>query len=272
MDGTWEVYALKYGEVTTRRRADSFIGGDAHDGPMPLDFFTWVLRSGDRAILVDTGFEEDEAARRGRAIQRAPHEALAPLGLAPESIETVIVTHLHYDHAGGLHRYPAATFHLQAAEMAFATGPCMCHAHLRHTFSVEQVCEMVRHVFSGRVIFHDGDAEVAPGVTVHRIGGHSKGLMAVRGRTREGWLCLASDASHYYANYLEGRPFPIVADMAETLAGYGRIQALASQPGLVIPGHDPLVRRLFPEIAGGFVHRLDVAPRDFDPLAMSPEG
>ena len=69
MDGTWEVYALKYGEVTTRRRADSFIGGDAHDGPMPLDFFTWVLRSGDRAILVDTGFEEDEAARRGRAIQ-----------------------------------------------------------------------------------------------------------------------------------------------------------------------------------------------------------
>ena len=148
----------------------------------------------------------------------------------------------------------------------------MCPAHLRHTVSVEQVCEMVRHVFSGRVIFHDGDAEVAPGVTVHRIGGHSKGLMAVRVRTREGWLCLASDASHYYANYLEGRPFPIVADMEETLAGYGRIQALASQPGLVIPGHDPLVRRLFPEIAGGFVHRLDVAPRDFDPLAMSPEG
>ncbi|MDF2231889.1 N-acyl homoserine lactonase family protein [Albimonas sp. CAU 1670] len=269
MDGTWEVYALKYGEVATRRRADNFLGGDPHDGPMPLDYFTWVLRSGDRTILVDTGFEREEGARRGREIDREPHEALAPLGIAPETVDTVIITHLHYDHAGGLPRYPAATFHLQAAEMAFATGPCMCHPQLRHTFSVDHVCEMVRKVYAGRVIFHDGDAEVAPGVTVHRIGGHSLGLQAVRVRTREGWLCLASDASHYYANYLTGRPFPIVVDVAETLDGYARIRALASTPGLVIPGHDPLVRRLFPEVAGGFVFRLDATPRDFDPLSLA---
>lgn len=272
MDGTWEVYALKYGEVATRTRATNFIGEDDHASPMPLDYFTWVLRSGDRCIVVDTGFEEAEAARRNRIIDRRPDQALAALGLGPQDAEAVIVTHLHYDHAGGLARYPDAVFHLQAAEMAFATGPCMCHAHLRHPFAVDDVCEMVRKVYSGRVIFHDGDAEVAPGVTVHRIGGHSKGLQAVRVRTREGWLCLASDASHYYENYLTGRPFPIVADMGDTLEGYARIQALASHPALVIPGHDPIVRRLFPEVAGGFVHRLDVLPRDFDPLGSSAAG
>ena len=268
-DDIWEAYALKYGEVAARTRNMNFLGGDDHAAVMPLDFYIWVLRQGDRTILVDTGFDRAEAAARGREVAREPAEAIAALGLTPDAIDEIIVTHLHYDHAGGLRHFPNARFHLQEAEMAYATGPCMCHAALNHPFTAEHVCDMVRHVFSGRVAFHDGDAEIAPGVTVHAVGGHSKGLMSVRVKTREGYVCLASDASHYYENYLTGRPFPIVADMRETLEGYRTIQALASRPELVIPGHDPLVRRFFPEVAGGFVFRLDAAPRDFDPLGAA---
>src|SRR5215475_16046676 len=127
-----------------------------------------------------------EGAKRGRKVDRLPAAALELIGLSANRIEQLIVTHMHYDHAGTLSAFPAARFHLQAAEMAYATGPCMCHAHLRYPFTADHVCEMVRHVYSGRVEFHDGDAEIAPGVSVHKIGGHSRGLQCVRVMTASG--------------------------------------------------------------------------------------
>lgn len=97
-----------------------------------------------------------------------------------------------------------------------------------------------------KVGFHGGDAEIADGVTVHRIGGHSCRLQAVRVRTQAGRLVLALDASHSWENLWLRKPFPIVVDPEEMLEGSGRLQALASGKETIVPGHDPLVRRLFP--------------------------
>lgn len=261
MDQLWEVFAIKYAERNTRTRADSFLFDDDHASPHDMDYYVWVLRSGSETILVDTGYDETEARRRQRPILRDPAAALAALSIAPEEITTVVISHLHYDHAGGLERYPNATFHLQKAEMAFATGPCMCGDVLRMPFTADHVCEMVRKVYSGRVVFHDGDGVVAPGVTVHCIGGHSRGLQAVRVKTEAGYLCLASDASHYYENFLKAKAFPIVVDMENMITGFERIQALATRKELVIPGHDPLVARCYPSHGqSGFVWKLDQGP------------
>jgi len=101
---------------------------------------------------------------------------------------------------------------------------------------------------------------------VHRVGGHSRGLQAVRAKTREGYMCLASDASHFYENYLMAKPFVLVVDVEDMLDGFKTIQRLASKPSLVIPGHDPMTREIFPEVAGRFVNRLDVPVADFNPL------
>ncbi|MEO4043430.1 N-acyl homoserine lactonase family protein [Hoeflea sp. CAU 1731] len=256
----WEVYALKYADRNSRTRKDSFIFDDNHDQPHEMDYFIWVLKSGKQVILVDTGYDEAEARRRDRPIIREPATALQGVGLRPEDITTLIVTHLHYDHAGGLGQFPNATIHLQAAEMAFATGPCMCHDPLRMPFSADHVCEAVKRVYSGRVVFHDGDGEVADGVTVHCIGGHSRGLQAVRVRTTSGWLCLASDAAHYYENVFARKPFPIVVDLQNMMDGFDRIRALASQRSLLIPGHDPLVMNLFERAGPDYAVRLDRGP------------
>jgi glyoxylase-like metal-dependent hydrolase (beta-lactamase superfamily II) len=206
-----------------------------------------------------------EGARRGRKVLRAPAAALAQVGVAADTIDHVILTHLHYDHAGTLSAFPKARFHLQAAEMAYATGPCMAHAHLSHPFTVDHVCEMVKNVYAGRVLFHDGDAEVAPGVTVHKIGGHSRGLQCVRVATANGPVVLASDASHYYENFETGKVFPVTVDIADVLAGYQRVVALSGSRRRVIPGHDPLVLVRYPALNSqteGIVHRLDVARTD----------
>ncbi|MEM8630893.1 MAG: N-acyl homoserine lactonase family protein [Pseudomonadota bacterium] len=259
MSANWIVYALKYADRNGRTRAESFLNDDHPAAPHGMDYFVWVLDNGTRQIVVDTGYDTEEAARRQRPILRDPASSLSVLGLDPEKVDTVIITHLHYDHAGGLTRYPNAKFHLQAVEMAFATGPCMCDPTLQAPFTADHVCEMVRHVYSGRVIFHDGDAEVAPGVTVHQIGGHSQGLMAVRVETPGGPLCLASDAAHYYENFEAKKHFPIVVHHDDMLAGFDRIVELAGDPKRVIPGHDPLVRERYPtDGQSGFVWRLDI--------------
>ncbi|WP_299964134.1 MBL fold metallo-hydrolase [uncultured Roseobacter sp.] len=258
----WEIFAVKYADRNARTRGDSFIFDDNHDAPHPMDYFIWVLRRGSEVILVDTGYEAGEALRRDRPIRQDPVASLAPLGLTPESITQVIVTHLHYDHAGGLHLFPSATLHMQAAEMAYATGPCMCHDTLRMPFTADHICEVVRRLYSGQVVFHDGDAEIAEGVTVHCIGGHSRGLQAVRVRTAAGWLVLASDAAHYYENVFARKPFPIVVDLQNMLEGFDRLHDLASAPQLIVPGHDPLVTRAFPAAMADHIWRLDHGPRD----------
>lgn len=256
----WDVFAVKYADRNGRTRADSFIEDDDHASIHHMDYFIWVLRNADKTILVDTGYDQVEGDRRGRPIGLDPREALKPLGIRAQDISDVIVTHLHYDHAGGLALFPNAKLHLQEKEMAFATGPCMCDPAIKAPFTADHICEAVKRVFSGRVNFVSGDAQIADGITVHCIGGHSRGLQAVRVQTKSGFLCLASDAAHYYENAFKKKPFPILVDMENMMAGFDRLFELASEPRLIIPGHDPLVRHYFPSIVAPHIFQLDQGP------------
>jgi len=256
----WSVFAIKYADRNERVRSDSFIFDDNHDALHAMDYYMWLLQRGDRVILVDTGYDTKEAAARDRPIRLDPVAALAPFGLRPEDVTEIIVTHLHYDHAGGLHLFPNARLHMQAAEMAYATGPCMCHDTLRMPFTAAHVCEAIKRLYSGKLIFHDGEAEIADGLTVHCIGGHSRGLQCVRVRTQAGWMVLASDAAHFYENLYARKPFPIVVDLQDMLNGFDTLLRLASAPSLIVPGHDPLVRAYFAPGPAPHVSRLDPGP------------
>jgi glyoxylase-like metal-dependent hydrolase (beta-lactamase superfamily II) len=255
----YEVYAIKYAHHA-RRAAENFIGGDPHDGPMPLDYFVWLVRGNGRELVVDTGFSAAMAAKRGREHLRCPTEGLRLLGVEARDVKDVVITHLHYDHVGNFDLFPAATLHLQDLEMGYATGRYMCHECFRGAFEVEDVVGMVRRVYEGRVRFHEGDAELMPGVSLHLIGGHTMGLQVVRVATRRGAVVLASDASHFYANMEQIRPFPIVWSVADMVEGYRRLGELADSPAHIIPGHDPLVLERYPAAAQelqGIAVRLD---------------
>lgn len=243
----YEVFAIRYAELTARTRRETFIGLDPHDSaPCPMDYYIWLVRNSERTIVVDTGFDHAEGHARGRIVDRLPREGLAILGVDASKVSDVIVTHLHYDHAGSLGDFEHAQFHLQETEMAYATGCCMGYEALRHPYSVEHVCQMVKNVYAGKVVFADGDRQVAPGVTCHLIGGHAKGVQAVRVMTESGPLVLASDSAHYYENFLQYRPFIITHDVEATLRGYDRLRDLADgDTDLIVPGHDPLVRQKF---------------------------
>src|SRR5579875_2856080 len=258
----YELFAVRY--ATHKRKAsENFIGGDPHDYPMPMDYFVWVATNNERTFVIDTGFNVARAAKRGREFLRCPVRTLSELGVDATRQVDVILTHLHYDHAGNCDLFPNARFHLQEHEIAFATGRYMKYDFTSAAYEVDNVVGVVRAVFARRVEFYSGDAEIAPGISVHLIGGHTMGLQAVRVRTRRGWVVVASDATHFFANLQQRRPFPIVLDVGKMLEGYQKLEQLADSVDHIIPGHDPLVMELYPpaeERLRGMVVRLDAAP------------
>jgi glyoxylase-like metal-dependent hydrolase (beta-lactamase superfamily II) len=142
----------------------------------------------------------------------------------------------------------------------------MRHREFNHGYGVDEVAGMVRLVFANRVQFYAGDATLAPGISIHRIGGHTHGLQCVRVHTQRGWVVLASDTSHFYEHFEKMRVFPVVFNSGEVVEGYGTLLKLADSPHHIVPGHDPLVMERYPAPSPeleGIVVRLDVAPADY---------
>jgi glyoxylase-like metal-dependent hydrolase (beta-lactamase superfamily II) len=241
---------------------------DDHDLPMPLDYFVWAIHRADGPpVIVDTGFGDDAAAARGRTITRSVNDGLRAAGIDHLSVEDVILTHLHYDHAGSLSTFPNARFHVQDAEMAFATGRQVCDREVRSPFDGEPVAQLVRKLYADHVVFHAGDEEFAPGISLRLCDGHTAGLMVVCCGTERGTVVLASDAAHLYANITRKIPFPIFVDEAAYARAQQRVMELAGHSlDHVIPGHDPLVLACFP--AENDIARVDLPPRV--PIAGTP--
>ncbi len=258
----YEAYAIKYGE-RVGNRGTIFVHGDPHDAPQAMDYFVWALRSPERTIVVDVGYGREEGEGRGRSFLRCPSEGLALLGIEAAEVEDVVITHMHYDHAGNLELFPNARFHVQESELAYVTGRAMSHTALRHSFRLDDVLEMIRMIYGDRVVFHAGDEELAPGITLHHMPGHTHGMQSVMVETARGRVMLASDAAHYYESLTDGTPFLTHVDMFDMLEGFRRLVSLAPTPEHVVPGHDPQVMQRYPAPApalDGIVVRLDVAP------------
>ena len=257
----WEVWAVRLGCVD-RRAQDNFLAPGARTGMMRLDFTMWIARCGDEIVVVDTGFDPAAGNRRGRVLETRPADAVRLLGIEPEDVATVVITHLHYDHAGNIGDFPRATVVVQAREMAYVTGARMRHPGLNHFFEVDDIVGVVKRIHAGSVRVLDGDATLADGLQLHLIGGHTAGLQVVRIRTARGWVVLASDALHYYENLRERNPFPAILDLGEMLDGYDRLMELADSVEHIVPGHDPLVFEHYRDGTDGVValHRPPCQP------------
>ncbi|WP_051243733.1 N-acyl homoserine lactonase family protein [Azohydromonas australica] len=258
----YELYAIRYARRPAMRR-DHFLLGDPHEAAMDMDYFVWVAVGKESSIVVDMGFSRETAKRRNREFLRCPVESLKLVGVDPDAVRDVVVTHLHYDHAGNFQRFPAARFHLQEPEIRFATGRSMCSAFFRLPYEVEDIVDVVRLTYAERVSFHDGPFELTPGIELQPLRGHTPGLQAVRVHTRRGWVLLLSDAAHYFENVVHRRPFPLVVDVPQMMDSFDRARQLAGGLDRLVPGHDPLVLEMYPpprpELKGA-VARLDVEP------------
>jgi glyoxylase-like metal-dependent hydrolase (beta-lactamase superfamily II) len=244
------VFAVRYAHREARR-AEHFYGPDPpdpHDAPMAMDYFLWAIVGDDgRPVVVDAGFRPETARRRGREMVADPIAVLGELGVDAREVRDVVLTHLHYDHSGYLGAFPRARFWVQDAELAFWTGRHAARGEIGRIVEPPDVVELVRLNFERRVRFVDGDEEMAPGISLHRVGGHAPGLQVVRVATPDGPVVLASDAAHFYANLELDRPYAIVHSLPGMYDAFDRVRALAEgEDERIVPGHDPLVLERYP--------------------------
>jgi glyoxylase-like metal-dependent hydrolase (beta-lactamase superfamily II) len=266
-DDEYHVYSLCYAHNESRRVHDAFLmPQDLHNGPMPIDYSIWIIENAHRRFIVDLGFDLESAARRNRKLTHDPVKALEQIGIQCAEVTDIVITHLHCDHAGNIERFPNATVHVQDSEVAFVAGRCMCEDHLRFPFELDHVLNIVRKNFAKQLAFHDGDETLFPGITLHKLPGHTAGLQAVRIKTPRGNVLLASDATHYFPNAYNLKPHPITLDVTAMVASFRKIISLVSGPDFVIPGHDPKVRVIYPKLMvnGIVLYALHENPTETD--------
>ncbi|MGW4033432.1 N-acyl homoserine lactonase family protein [Streptomyces sp. NPDC004838] len=260
----WEITALRFARLSRHHRDALLMCPEPLAGrPLEMDYSLWVLRRGDETVVVDTGYSPELAARRGRTFLHDPMALLRQVGVDPAAVTDVVLTHLHYDHAGNLDHFPAARLHLHERELGPATG---WHAHepaVSFAYEPDHVAAVGRARHEGRLRLLEGDTPLRDGIQLIHLPGHTPGHMAVRVLTRRGWVLLTGDAVHVHANLKQRRPYPLYTSLEDTFRDYDKITALSESPDHVIPGHDASVIERFPAAAPelvGRAARLDLPP------------
>ncbi len=248
---TYQIYALKDGGPVSSSRAFVMWQRD-WDQTTPRNFYFWCLTGGPRPVVVDTGFSPAQAAARGVPNYVSPAEMLARLGIEADQVELVILTHLHADHAGGVGLFPRASFYVQRSEYEFWMKDPLSRRPMFQFFLDAATREALAGLEQdGRLVFTDGDTEVAPGVECLLAPGHSPGLQAVAVETERGPAVLGSDTGHVFENYLEDWPSSLAVDQLALLKTFDKLRGRAASPDLLFPGHDARLAEDYPVVAQG---------------------
>jgi glyoxylase-like metal-dependent hydrolase (beta-lactamase superfamily II) len=260
-DGQYEVLAIRYGTRRTTA-AEVFLNYHGYGEPdraLGMDYYFWAARNASRTVLVDAGFSPAGGAARGRTLLADTTASLRAARIDPAAVSLVIATHAHYDHIGGLPALASAEIVMTAQEFGFWTSPMAARQAFAHSAERTEIAYLRELRARRRLrLLPAGTHQVAPGIDVIQVGGHTPGQAIVVVGTAAGRVLLTSDAVHYYEEIERDRPFSIVAELPAMYAAFDTIRELAADGRTrVVAGHDPDVRRRFPDRAGsGDVIRL----------------
>jgi glyoxylase-like metal-dependent hydrolase (beta-lactamase superfamily II) len=243
----YEVFALRYATIPGFRVAGLVEGADK-ERKLDIAMMVWLVRGNGHNILVDSGFYRDKFFGPWHPTDYVkPSETLKRVGLKPEDITDVIVTHMHWDHADGIDLFPKARIWIQKDELEYYAGEAWQSLTTHGGIDPEDVLVVVKLNTQGRVTLVNGDArEILPGVTCYTGGKHTYASQYVGVNTVAGTVVLASDNMYLYENLEKHVPIAATLDRESNLRAQDRMKQLAASPRLIIPGHDPAVMTNFP--------------------------
>jgi glyoxylase-like metal-dependent hydrolase (beta-lactamase superfamily II) len=248
----YEIFAIRYATIPGFNMSNLVAGADPAR-KLDIAMMVWLVKGGGRNILVDSGFYRDQFFRQWKVADYVrPSEALKRVGLNPEDITDVVITHMHWDHADGMDLFPKARIWIQKEELEYYSGSAWQSRRTHGGIDPDDVLAAVKLNVEGRVGLVDGDArEILPGITCYTGGKHTYASQFVGVNTAAGTVVLASDNMYLYENLDKHVPIAATLDAASNLRAQDRMKQLAANPKLIVPGHDPAVMTRFPNPAPG---------------------
>jgi glyoxylase-like metal-dependent hydrolase (beta-lactamase superfamily II) len=248
MSHDYEVLAIRYATVAGLRSELFYRYGlyGEPDAPLTMDYFFWVLRNEREVVLVDTGFRAAVGRRRGRTLLIEPVDALARLGIEPDQVSRIIVSHFHYDHIGNLAAFPKAVIAVQKRELDFWTGPFATRLQIGDVAEPSEIEYVRAGVHEGRVRCIDGDVDLGAGMRGVMVGGHCPGQQIVVVEIASRLVVLTCDAIHFYEEIDRDMPFGIFTNLVETYAAFDLLRTFEKDGAIIVAGHDHLVMDRFP--------------------------
>ena len=242
----YTVDAIRYGTISDFAVRGLVEGADP-SRKMDIAMVVWLVRGNGRNILVDAGFYRDQFFKQWKVKDyQKPSEAIAAVGLKPEDITDVIITHMHWDHADGADLFPKARIWVQRDEYTYYTGDAWHSPLTRGGIDPDDVISFVKMNMAGRVSLVEGDnQEILPGITCYTGGKHTYASQFVGVSTAAGTVILASDNVYLYENLEKHVPIAATLDATSNLKAQDRMRQLAAKESLIIPGHDPAIFERF---------------------------
>jgi glyoxylase-like metal-dependent hydrolase (beta-lactamase superfamily II) len=251
---TYEVYAIRYATIRDFPVA-ALVEGAERERKLDIAMVVWLVRGNGRNILFDSGFYRERFLQQWKPVDFVkPSEAIARLGLKPEDITDVVLSHMHWDHADGADLFPKAKVWVQRDEYAYYTGDAWQPGGKHGGIDADDVLAMVRINADGRLGLVNGDdQEILPGVRCYIGGKHTWQSQYIGVNTAGGVVVLASDNMYLYENLEKHAAIAQTLDRESNLRAQQRMRQLATRPELIIPGHDPLQFQRFPKVAENVV-------------------
>lgn len=247
----YEIYALRYAGPEESSQALLLWNRD-WDKKIQRACYFWCLLGPEGPVLVDCGVTPERAAQRKLSNYRHPVELLDGLGVKPDEVRHLVLSHMHWDHCGGAVFFPQAQVHVGRAEWEFwSASPLVKRSIFTILHEPGDQAALMAAQKAGRLRLHPGDAPLAPGLELIAAPGHSPGLMALKATTAQGEAVLASDCGHTFANFSEDWPSIFIFDLPAWLYSMERLRGLAAGPELLFPGHDIKMSEDYQEVAPG---------------------
>jgi len=248
---TYEVFALKYAGPFDRKLAMTlFNTGWTED--IAINYYIWAIRAKNgETTLVDTG----TGKVRGPKFKGffPPEQLVARLGIRPEQVTRIVVTHMHFDHIGGgaefAELFPDAKFYVQKKEFDFwINSPLAQRAAFKSLQNPDANKAFAELAKGPRVIQVDGDKVIGPDMQLLLAPGHTPGLQAVLIPTAKGQTIVGSDSAHLFRSFKEDVPSSLITNLPIWLETYDKLRSNAPVENM-FPGHDSKMLTDFPKIA-----------------------
>jgi len=239
----YDVYAVRFATLANFP-VSSLVAGADRTRRLDIAMMIWVLKGADgRIALVDTGFHREQYFRQFTVRDFVnPSDAIAPLGVQPANVTDIFLTHMHWDHAGGIDLFPAARVWIQRDEYDYYTSDAWQSPRTHGGIDADDVLEIVKRNTQGKVSFVRGDDETSLSGILFGIGGkHTWQSQFVAVQTRTKTAVLASDNMYLYENLDAHAAIAQTLDAASNLRTLDRMRSIAGEPRLLVPGHDPAV-------------------------------